>query len=344
MTLVGNGKRYTQFKYTLEKDFEDELVAASKDLFGKKTIYINAKKKLESKSIGGSIPDGFFFDFDDPSDPQFYLVEVELTKHSFFSHIFPQVTKFLAFFKNTQLQKSLVGKIFSIIDGDAALKNEFKQYLGQTEIYKFLSDIVEASQNILLISDGRIPELTEITATYTDTWGKLVKHREVRKYHCGTEVIYTIEPDIETLQYEGGEEEDEQEEELLRGERPKYPESYHLDGVSPSTLDIYTRIKSIALNIDRSLIFNSQKYYISIRAGKNIAFIQPRIKKIRLIAMMPEPEIRKNIVHYTVATLSQSVQDFYNGSCAAIDIENAEHIEEIEVLLRRMIEYHKVEE
>lgn len=252
MALIGNGKRYTQHKYLLEKDFEDEVVAASKALFGKNTIYINAKKKIESKSLGGAVPDGFFFDFTDLSDPQFYLVEVELSKHSFFSHIFPQITKFLAFFKNTQLQKSLVGKIFSMIETDDSLKGEFKQYLGHQEIYKFLSDMVESSQNILLISDGRITELAEINATYTDTWGKIVKHREVRKYYSGADTIYTVEPDIETLQYEAGEGEEEQDENP-EGERPKYPESYHLDGVSQNSIDIYNRIKAIALDIDHKM-------------------------------------------------------------------------------------------
>src|SRR5262249_4804309 len=155
----------------------------------------------------------------------------------------------------TQLQKSLVGKIFSLIDSDQSLKAEFKQYLGPLEIYKFLSDTLESSQNILLISDGRIPELAEITATYTDTWGKLVKHREVKKYFSGSDIIFTIEPDIETLQYDGGQGEEEQDDET-EGEKPKYPESYHLEGVSEGAIEIYGKIKATALSIDPNLIFN----------------------------------------------------------------------------------------
>jgi len=107
MTIIGNGKRYTQTKYSSEKDFEEDVVLSSKMLFGRDTIYINAKKKIDSKSLGAAVPDGFFFDFSDSSDPQFYIVEVELREHSFYNHIFPQVTKFFAFFKNTKLQKSV---------------------------------------------------------------------------------------------------------------------------------------------------------------------------------------------------------------------------------------------
>ena len=206
MTIIGNGKRYAQTKYETEKDFEEDVVASSKMLFGKSTIYINAKRKIDSKSLGGAVPDGFFFDFGDLFDPQFYIVEVELSEHSFYNHIFPQITKFFAFFKNTKLQRTLVEKMFSVINTDEDLKNEFKKYLGPLEIYKFLSDIIESSQNILLVADGQIAELPEIMDTYTDTWGKMVRYLEVKKYYAGNDTIYTISPDFETLQYEGGEE------------------------------------------------------------------------------------------------------------------------------------------
>jgi predicted transport protein len=338
MTIIGNGRRYTQFEYATERDFEEEIVASSKMLFGKNTIYINAKKKVDSKSLGGAVPDGFFFDFGDSTDPQFYVVEVELSSHSFYNHVFPQITKFFAFFKNTKLQKSLVDKIFSVINTDDALRNDFKKYLGQLEIYKFLSDIIESSQNILLIADGPIVELPEITDTYTDTWGKMVRYLEVRKYQSGTDTIYTITPDFETLQYEGGVEEAGVETE---DDQPIYHESYHLEGVSQNSVEIYNQVKAVAMRVDNSLVFNPQKYYISIRAGKNIAFIKVRNKKIRLIVMMPEEEIRKCVKHHSVAALSAPVQKFYNGPCAAVDIQNPEHMDEIEAVILKMIEYNK---
>jgi predicted transport protein len=338
MTIIGNCKRYTQFEYATEKDFEEEIVASSRVLFGKNTIYINAKKKVDSKSLGGAVPDGFFFDFTDLTDPQFYVVEVELSGHSFYNHIFPQITKFFAFFRNTKLQKSLVDKIFSVINTDDTLRNEFKKYLGQLEIYKFLSDIIESSQNILLIADGPIVELPEIIDTYTDTWGKMVRYLEVRKYQSGADTIYTITPDFETLQYEGDVEEIVVE---IEDERPKYPESYHLEDVSQTSVEIYNQVKAIAMRVDSGLIFNPQKYYISIKAGRNIAFIKVRNKKIRLIVMMPEDDIRKYAKNHSVAMLSPPVQKFYNGPCAAVDIQNLEHMDEIETLVLKMIEYNK---
>jgi len=335
MTIICNGKRYTQTKYATEKDFEEDVVVSSKMLFGKNTIYINAKKKIDSKSLGGAIPDGFFFDFGDSSDPQFYIVEVELCEHSFYNHIFPQITKFFAFYKNTKLRKSLVDRIFSTVNTDDALKNEFKKCLGQSEIYKFLSDMIESSQNILLIADGQIGELPEIMDTYTDTWGKMVRYLEVKKFFAGNDTIYTITPDFETIQYEGVEEVEDED------ETPKYGEEYHLEGVTANVKEIYSRIKAIAANLDDSLVFNPQKYYISIKAGKNIAYLEVRIKKVRFIALMPEDEIRECIKHHAVTTLSAPVQKFYNSPCAAVNIHSTEHMDEIETLMRKMIEYNK---
>ena len=183
MNIFQNGKKYTAHQYSTEEEFENDIVDSYKLFFGASSIYINAKKKIDSKSLGGTIPDGFFFDFSDTSDPQFYLVEVELSGHSFFNHIFPQVTKFFAFYRNHKVQKSLVEKLFSTINTDGALRNEMKAHIGHQEIYKFLSDIVENSQNILLIIDGDKTELPEILDTYSDTWGKMVKHLIVLVKH-----------------------------------------------------------------------------------------------------------------------------------------------------------------
>ena len=340
MAIIGNGKKYIEHKYSNEKDFENEVVNASKHLFGKCTIYINAKKKIEAKTLGNSVPDGFLFDFGDPADPQFYIVEIELSKHRFYDHIFPQITKFFAFFKNTKLQKTLVDKLYSVINVDDALKGEFKKYLGESEIYKFLSDVIESSQNILLIADGNIVELPEIMDTYTDTWGKMVRYIEVKKYMSGGNLIYWTTPDFETLQYtETPDEKVEDEEKKTDG--PAYTEEYHLDGVSAVSKEIYWKIKSIAKAVNDSLIFNPQKYYISIKLKKNIAFIKIRNKKVRFIVMMPEKEIRECVKHYSVASLSAPVQDFYNGPCAAVDILDLEGTDELEVLIKIMLDYSK---
>ena len=114
MKLFSNNKIFHQFQFSLESDFEKEVVFNSKQFFGSNSIYIDAKRKIQTKNIGNSIPDGFLFDLSDKKNPEFYIVEVELAKHDFYSHIFPQITKFFGFYKNFKSQNELVEKIFNV--------------------------------------------------------------------------------------------------------------------------------------------------------------------------------------------------------------------------------------
>ena len=126
MKLFTNNKTYNQFQFDKEADFEREVVLNSKQFFGTNSIYIDAKRKIETKSLGNSIPDGFLFDLSDKDNPEFYIVEVELAKHDFYNHIFPQITKFFGFYKNPKSQNELVEKIFSFITNDNDIKKSSK--------------------------------------------------------------------------------------------------------------------------------------------------------------------------------------------------------------------------
>ncbi|MDH5179824.1 MAG: DUF5655 domain-containing protein [Gammaproteobacteria bacterium] len=325
MNVFHNNKKYAIYSYATEDEFEQEIVGLSKSFFGEKTIYIDAKRKIESKTLGGTIPDGFFFDFSDSTDPQFFLVEVELASHSFFSHIFPQITKFFAFFKNHKQQKTLVEKLFTLINEDNEIKNEFKKLTGTSEIYKYLTDLIDNSQNILLVIDGEKKELPEILDTYTDTWGKMVKVLVIKKFIDAQNVIYAMEPEYEALDYIRVDE--------VTETTPEISENYHLDDVTDNIKQIYEKIKAVIKSIDVNLILNPQKYYISIKSTKNIAYIQIRKKKIKLLVMLPEEEIRRVVAHHNVSALSDSVQGFYNSACAAIEITNTDYFDEIKSVI-----------
>jgi predicted transport protein len=333
MKVFQNNKIYNEFQFTLETDFEREVVENSKLFFGVSSIYIDAKKKIETKNLGNSIPDGFLFDLTDKDNPEFYLVEVELAKHDFFKHIFPQITKFFGFFKNSKSQADLVEKIFTIINNDNDLKREFKKHLADREIYKFIKDTVEQSQNILLIIDGDKKEMPEIIETYTDTWGKMVKHILIKKFVNHSDTIFTMHPDFENIEFA------DMENEVLEetDEDTAYTVEEHFEGASETVKQIYNKIEEQLKKANHNVIFNPQKYYISIRAERNFAFLTIRRKKIRIVVMLPEIETKKAITHNFVKTLAPSVQKFYNGQCCAIMVENTEHLDEVISLLKKLI-------
>lgn len=330
MVIFQNGKKFEEYKFYMEEELEREVTNNYHVLFGESTIYIDAKRKVEAKALGGVVPDGFLFDLSDKDEPEFYIVEIELKSHDFYNHIFPQITKLFAFFRNKKSQGELIEKIFSIINTSNELKKEFKKYLGEKEIYKFLKDTIENSQNILLIIDDDKDELPEIMDTYTDTWGKIVKKIIFKKFIHGENVIYLLEPDFRRIEFAGAESVD-------KIEPKEYSEEFHLEDVSDEIKNAYFSIKEKLLELNPELVFNPQKYYISVVYGRNIAFFKIKKKKIRLVIMLPEEEVRKRIKNHIVKHLSEGVQRFYNGPCCEIIIENSENINEIIQLFNYLI-------
>ncbi len=330
--IYQNGKRYSEKQYTKEAEFEELVIKNSKTFFGEHTIFIDAKKKIDNNSLGGVIPDGFLFDFSDRKNAEFYLVEVELAKHSFFNHIFPQITKFFAFYKNPPSQGKLIEKLYSIFDNDTELRSELKAIIGKKEIFKFIKDTVENSKNILLIIDGEKKELPEITETYTDTWGKIVKVAILKEFITnakGENSIFTLSPDFENIENIDivSDSQDEQK------RKSAYTEQFHLEDINEDTLAVFNILKEKLLERIPTLNFNSQRYYISLRKKRNFAFLKIRKKKIGIVAMLNEAKIREKINKHDVTTLTESVQKFYNGPCAGIEIVNKNNIDEIIDLL-----------
>ncbi|GEO06554.1 hypothetical protein AAE02nite_42180 [Adhaeribacter aerolatus] len=331
MVLLQNGKQYKEYSYDLEDTLEKEVIANSQLLFGNKTIFIEAKRKIDTKAIGASIPDGFLFDLSDKDNPEFYLVEAELAKHDFYRHIFPQITKFFAFFKNRKSQSELIEKIYSTVDSDAELKKEFKKYLGEKEIFKFIKDTIETSQNILIVIDGKKDELPEIIDTYTDTWGKMVKVMVLKKFTAGSEIIYTVEPEFSDIEYSTIDLGD-------KGEGLDITVEFHLEGVKDIVKNIYNTLVQSLHQFDKSLILNPKKYYISIIKNKNISFITLRKTKLRIVVMMPYEEVKGKVKHYHVGQLSQSVQKFWNGPSCEILIESPDYLDEVIDVIKEIAE------
>ena len=330
--LYRKGIRYYKKEYTKENGFEELVVMNSKTLFGNKSIYIDAKKKIDNNAFGGVIPDGFLFDLTDPQNPEFYIVEVELSRHNFFNHIFPQITKFFAFFKNPDSQGKLTEKLYEIFYKDDQLKRELRSKIGNSEIFKFLKDAIENSQNILIVIDNEKPEFPKIVETYTDTWGKMVRIAILKEYHQTNDkedIILTMTPDFENIENIDivSTEQDES------AKPTNYTIDFHLDGMPENIKELFNELTSKLKESIPTITLNPQRYYISLRKKRNFAFLKIRKKKIAIIAMLKEEKIREKIKNYHIESLSQGVQNFYNGPCAKIDLTDKNNLKEILDLL-----------
>lgn len=175
-------------------------------------------------------------------------------------------------------------------------------------------------------SDNDKKELPEITKTYTDTWGKIVKVSLLKEHIHNSESIISLTPEFENIETVDFTEEPEE-------TTTPYTEDYHLEDISIEIKEVYKKLQKALFDKIKDLKYNPQRYYISLRKKRNFAFLQLRKKKITIVAMMEQSEIEKRIKHHKIITLADSVPKFYNGNCAKIIITDNKHIDEIISLL-----------
>ncbi len=341
-----NNEIFEQVIYSREDEFERLVVKNAETIFGEKAIYIDAKKKINTLALGGTIPDGFLIDLSDLDDPQFYLVEVELQSHDFFKHIFPQITRFFAFYKDSKQRYKLVETIFAFLKdnftNDMVLAKKIANIIKSNEVYKFLKDTIDNSQNILIVIDGAKSEFEEIIKTYTDTWGKMVKVQIVSHFQRNNDSILTVEPPFQNLPFGDAVSPPPDKDPI---EPSSYTEEFHLQSRTPEVVKIYDKLKRAFVNVKATLRFNPTKYYIGVIDTKQIAYIQLKRKKIHLILLISEDEVRKIISsgHHEVISFSESRQRTWGGnkpSCA-VNIYDTDHWDEIQNLLDRLVEKYQ---
>ena len=103
--ILIDGNRYDFLDYESEDEFEKDVVANSKVLFGQETVYLDIKRRIgEKASYNKGIPDGYLIDFSDIKHPQLYFVENELASHDLYGHISNQISRFIASIKTSPKQ------------------------------------------------------------------------------------------------------------------------------------------------------------------------------------------------------------------------------------------------
>jgi predicted transport protein len=187
---------------------------------------------------------------------------------------------------------------------------------------------------VLLLTDQERPELEEIMMTYASNWGKFVKPILIRKYADNNELFCTMSPTFVEIDFNNNgkivkEKQDQ---------KPKLTEADHLESSSDVIQAIYQTIKTDLLKVDASIEFNPKQYYVSMRKGKNLAFFHIKKKLISLVVMHSETETRKQIKHHEVKTLTEKVQQFWNGASCSIVIDSLEELDEVTALLKKLIQ------
>ena len=190
--LLIDGVKYVEWTPTSEGEFERMVEEHAKDIFGEQSIYLE-KHRLRTKSGIGSIPDGYVIVFGD--QPQWHIIEVELSTHPLYEHIVPQISKFINGIKNPSTQRDIVDTLYREIDSDDFLKLRLKKTMGTTETYKFLSDLLSKSPVVTIIIEKRTEQLDEATGALSHSQIKVVEFQTFTRAGVGLNVhVHLFEP------------------------------------------------------------------------------------------------------------------------------------------------------
>ena len=109
----------------------------------------------------------------------------------------------------------------------------------------------------------------------------------------------------------------------------RYSEKFHTEDVEQNIALTYEKIKSAVLKMDSNIKVNPQKYYISLRKNRNFAFVKIKKKKMHIVIMLPYGIGNSLIRKHKLTQLHESVQNFYNGPCFKVTLENDENLDEV---------------
>ncbi|OYD16854.1 hypothetical protein CH333_02475 [candidate division WOR-3 bacterium JGI_Cruoil_03_44_89] len=138
------------------REFEPIVVEHITDILGSTNAIFFTKQKIRTPRGIGSIPDGFAIVLD--NTPHWYVIEVELSRHSPYDHAEPQAKKFKKAIQSSETRKQLVDAMYDEVKSDIIKEKLIKDKIGSGEIHKFLSDLITIDNLTLLIV---LEEVTE---------------------------------------------------------------------------------------------------------------------------------------------------------------------------------------
>ncbi|PKL47507.1 MAG: hypothetical protein CVV39_05720 [Planctomycetes bacterium HGW-Planctomycetes-1] len=236
-------------------------------------------------------------------------------------------------------RNKLIEKIYSIFRQDDALQRKLKSIIGTREIYRFLKETLENSQNILIIIDGAKREIEDKMKNRVDTWGKWVNIQIINHFKYENQNIIIADPPFQNLEFG----DIAVSTDIEKSETSAYTEEFHLEGRNENVRKVYNLLKQSFLKIRSGIRFNPTKNYIGIYIKKQFVFIKCRKRKIIMIVLLSENEVKNtlNSQYHKIISHSESNQRFWGGSRnnpnCAVEIYDTAHFDEIESLLRKVI-------
>ena len=151
------GIRYLPLEYFSEEELEQMVIEHYKEIFGTDTLFFDPQ--IMTTAIGISAKsDGIIISLE---QKRWFILEVELAKHSLHKHIIPQITKFNIALQSPETKAKIINALTSLINQDP-WKSTFAQTRKINDINKYLIETFQNPPTIAIIVDKKVPELEPV--------------------------------------------------------------------------------------------------------------------------------------------------------------------------------------
>jgi hypothetical protein len=160
--LIVEGRKFVLKPFDSEEELERVVVENAEYLFGPASIYF-PKSLISTRDGTGTIPDGYVLDL---GRRIWYIVEAEISRHSVWSHIAPQVAKQIIAASNPVSKQTLVDIAADRVRNDPDLQERFSEEgIHTIDIRRVLAEILAKEPIVAMPIDAVKDDLKEWAAT-----------------------------------------------------------------------------------------------------------------------------------------------------------------------------------
>ncbi len=160
--LIVEGRKFVHKQFDSEQELERVVVENAEYLFGPASIYF-PKSLIATRDGAGTIPDGYVLDLE---RRVWYVVEAEISRHSVWSHIAPQVAKQIIAASNPVSKQTLVDIAADRVRNDMDLQERFEdEGIHAIDIRRVLGEILAKEPIVAMPIDAVKDDLREWAAT-----------------------------------------------------------------------------------------------------------------------------------------------------------------------------------
>jgi len=196
--LITPNTQLLQTPFENEAELENVVSQNAEYIFGPGSLYL-PKRLIRTLDDHGTIPDGFVVDV---PNRQWFVVEVELARHSVWGHIAPQVAKQIIAAQKPITRQLLTELVISLVRDDEEMMEKFTdENISTLDVRGVLAEIFNTPPIIGMPIDS----ISQDLRAWAETLKVDVKLWTIRKYvdfSDSSNIVYEIpeeyRPDVDT--------------------------------------------------------------------------------------------------------------------------------------------------